>query len=118
MKIIDKGDNKILITNSGELLDILPFLPSTELNEKMNNQASELSEPKSSDEIDRRLFGMKKYILMTTYEGSRNTNMFKFAKFCVDFNLDVESELSGVNSMLTEPLSSRELNKIIRSAQR
>ena len=107
------------IVEKGELIDILPFIPETELREYVQKQVGRLNTPSSDDDISKRIYGIKKYFLNITSEGNRNMNLFKiyaFVKDISDHNRAVQ-ETAHFNSMLSDPVTESELRKITRNRQ-
>jgi len=112
-------DAIVFKNENGELFDVLPYLPDTELNEKTNTQLSKLKDIKiNDDELEKRINGMIRWTLSNTYEGNRNNNLFRLGMFVSDISDDielVERILHETNHKLDKPLNISELNKIIRS---
>ena len=104
-----------LYKNNGELFDAIPYLPDTDVNEITSNQLSNLEPPSGVDEIERRVYGISKWFLSNTYpNANRNENLFKCGMFLLDVGGDIE-KLHELNSMLSDPVNEREVNKVIKS---
>jgi hypothetical protein len=105
------------------MFDVIPFLPDTNVREVINKQINNFSyENYSSNEVERRIGGMIKWVLNTTYQGNRNNNLFKLGSFILDLTNDLDlaqTEVINVNSMLSEPISDKELrNTVLKSLER
>jgi len=105
--------------NEGELLDIRPFIPNSSEQEQTNNgltNYSKLVVPEDMDIAERRKHGMMKWILARATKGARDEMLFAYAMFIKDLGLDIEHNVTEINSLFQEPLTDREVIKIIRSA--
>jgi len=117
MTKITIGERTIIKNTKGELIDILPFIPETEKREYVQNQISNLKEPVDGDELDRRIYGIKRYYLnITIPNANRNSNMFKIFRFIKDIagHGRAVTEANDFNNMLSEPLEEREMKMITR----
>ena len=104
--------------NKVELFDPIPFLPETKVNELIEKQKASLEdlEPNDMDQIERRIYGIKKWFVNSTYQGNRVNNLFRLGSFVRDltnasYAMEVVYEM---NSMLSEPLKDSEIRKFIR----
>lgn len=107
-----------IYTNVGELLDPIPYLPETKVNELIEKQKASLEnvDVNDMDNIERRIYGIKKWFLNSTYKGNRVNNLFRVGSFVRDltnasYAMEIVYEL---NSMLAEPLKESEVRKFIR----
>ena len=109
--------------NQGWLFDIISYLPDTETRELVSKQIERFDEKNyDEDEVSRRIGGMIKWFLNSTYKGNRNINLFKLGSFVIDLTGDYERSVEEVikaNSMLEEPISEKELrNTVLKSLKR
>lgn len=89
-----------------ELLDVLPFIPRTSVNDKHIESQKELA---SLDNLER-------WFAQRMATGSRNNQMIKFALALVDGGLgllDVERAVKGFNAKLSDPLDEDELDSTV-----
>ncbi len=115
MREIKIGENKLLYLNeTEELFDVLVYLPDTLLREKLTKNL----EGADMKDYPKRIEGMFRYIVTTTYKGNRNHNIFRFAKFIKDLGEDIDKLTREVNSLIIEPLGEKELSKVIWSASK
>ena len=106
-----------IFTNEGLLFNISPLVPDTAKSEIMLPNLNQLNDEYSSDFVDeteRRLLGMKKYVLLNTSKGNRSVMLYNFACFCRDIGANAMNEVYGINSMLTDPLSDMELDTMLK----
>jgi hypothetical protein len=109
--------------NQGELFDVIPYLPDTNKRESIERQLVKFNEGDyNEDEVSKRIGGMVKWFLNSTYKGNRNINLFRLGSFILDLTNDLERSVEEVykaNSMLEEPISEKELrDTIIKSLKR
>ena len=93
------------------LLDVLPHIPDTILNEKIMTNLESIN----MDEVDARISGILRWFYRSTYNSNRNNNLFRLGKFVKDLGMNYEDILVEANSNLAEPKGEREMTKIIRS---
>ena len=115
--------NGEIYKNQGELFDVIPYLPDTDKRESIERQLVKFNEEDyDEDEVSKRIGGMVKWFLNSTYKGNRNTNLFRLGSFVLDLTNDLERSVEEVykaNSMLEEPISEKELrNTVIKSLER
>jgi len=115
--------NGEIYKNQGELFDVIPYLPDTETRELVSKQIERFDEKDyDGNEIDKRIGGMVKWVLNSTYKGNRNINLFRLGSFVVDLTGDYDravEEVVKANSMLEEPISEKELRgTILKSLKR
>lgn len=92
--------------NEGQLLDALPFIPSTSRNVEHNNAMKELQ---SLDNLER-------WFAHRIASGNRNNQMIKFALALVDSGMDlmeVTNKVHAFNKKLSNPLAKDEIDKTI-----
>jgi len=112
---------EVFTKSEGNLLDVRCCIPDTETQEKLFINIKDL-EGKSGTEVEKRLFGMQKFAIMSSVGAGgktllyRNNSMFRIAKFAKDAGLDYDKITRETNNMLYEPLPEREINNIIRKA--
>ena len=101
-----------LLENTGELFDILPFIPNTTKSEERIRKYSDQSN----------LDGLERWVLNTSEEGNRNNTLFRYGMILVDLGKDFNEiviALRDLNSKLTSPLDEAELNlTVINSVTR
>jgi len=101
----------------GELFDVIPYLPDTEVREIIEKQIEKFDEKDyDTDEVNRRIGGMIKWFINNTYQGNRSNNLFRLGSFIGDLTGSferIEEELYKANSMLSEPISEKELRKTV-----
>ena len=115
--------NGEIYKNQGELFDVIPYLPDTNKRESIERQLVKFNEGDyNEDEVSKRIGGMVKWFLNSTYKGNRNINLFRLGSFILDLTNDLERSVEEVykaNSMLEEPISEKELrDTIIKSLKR
>ena len=89
-----------------ELLDVLPFIPRTSINDKHMESQKELA---SLDNLER-------WFAQRIAMGNRNNQMIKFALALVDGGLgllEVERAVRGFNAKLSDPMEEDELDSTI-----
>jgi len=108
---------QIFKNQQGELFDVIPYLPDTEVREIIERQIEKFDEKDyDTDEVNRRIGGMIKWFINNTYEGNRSNNLFRLGSFIGDLTGSferIEEELYKANSMLSEPISEKELRKTV-----
>jgi len=105
--------NAKVYTNKASLLDIECCIPETEIAEKQLVKA----DAENIDDItaDKRIYGMIKYTIANAYKGNRNNALFRLYAFVKDLKPDEAGEITyRVNAMINDPLTEREIQKIIR----
>lgn len=94
--------NAQVITNSGKLLDVLPFIPKTtkEQNYKADRKPLE------------NLSNVERWFAARMVQGNRNNELFKYGALLLDSGMsldNVERQIIDFNSRLSDPLSEQEL---------
>ncbi len=111
---------QIFKNQQGELFDVTPYLPDTEVREIIEKQIERFDENEyNTDEINRRIGGMIKWFISNTYPSVRNQNLYRLGAFIGDLTGSYErikEELYKANSMLSEPISEKELRKTVLSS--
>lgn len=104
--------NATVITNDGELFDVLPFIPKTKKNEERKQFIEGTG---SMDKLERFFFNQSE-------EGNRNNVIFKYGAALIDAGYDLDTlvmKIKAFNAKLPKPLSEDELqNTVINSATR
>jgi len=107
----------IFKNQQGELFDVVPYLPDTDIRDVIEKQIEKFDESDYDiDEINRRIGGMIKWFINNTYPSVRNQNLFRLGSFIGDLTGSyerIEKELYKANSMLLEPVSEKELRKTV-----
>ena len=113
---------EIFKNQQGELFDVIPYLPDTEVREYIERQIDRFDEKDyDTDEINRRIGGMIKWFINNTYPSVRNQNLFRLGSFIGDLTGNyerIETEIYKANSMLSEPISEKELRKTVLQSLR
>jgi len=106
-----------VFTNVGTKLNAQAFIPETE----QGNHALEIlnklmdSGVDYEDEVERRVAGIKKWFVVNTATGSRNSNLYSAKKLLEEIGVhNVELVLFELNNLLSEPLSDKEVTSIAR----
>lgn len=95
-----------LYRNTGELFDVLPFIPKTKQNEKY------LSHVKSIGSIT----SLENWFINKINAGNRNNNLLKYALLLADNGNDLTTAISKIRELNTKiqyPLDNEEINKTI-----
>ena len=101
--------------NKAELLDVTHALPSTEAEEKIMPLIHQVLDDK---EIDKRISGMYRWVLSSTSDGNRNSNLFRFGMFVKEVGEDYDYHLRKINDMLTDGVSQKEIDVLIMSVHK
>ena len=95
--------NGTLIENqSGEVFNVLPFIPKTTQNEERKKVMVDLTG----------FSNLERWFITKTGLGNRNSQLIKFALLCVDQGYDYQATFSAVkqlNSKLQDPVSDKEI---------
>jgi len=103
---------QIIKNQSGSLFDPIPFLPETEVDEKIEAITEEID----NEEAKKRVNGMIRWVVANSIEGNRNNNLLRLGLFVLDLtgSKDItKSVILQANSQLSEPLDEREIRKTI-----
>jgi len=95
------------INESGNLLDVLPFIPKTTKNEYYKKSIKNLNDLSNIE---------RWFLLKINEEGNRNNYLIKYAMMLVDSNMvftDIENIIKQFNKKLQEPLSDNEIDNTI-----
>lgn len=112
-------DGEYWYNYGGTLLDIRPFIQNSSENLKTAISMQRYEDTVNDENLDLRIAGALKWLVSNTTAGNRNDNMFRMAAMLKDPSRidcqDWEAWTRRANTLLSEPLSERELNTIIRS---
>ena len=100
------NDKAQYISNDGELLDALKFIPRTSRNEQYQKEMSKIE---NMDNLER-------WFAQRMVQGNRNNLMFKYGMALVDSGLDfqeVEARVKKFNKQINSGLTEEELEKSI-----
>ena len=100
------NDKAQYISNDGELLDALKFIPRTSRNEQYQKEMSKIE---NMDNLER-------WFAQRMVQGNRNNLMFKYGMALVDSGLDfqeVETKVKKFNKQINSGLTEEELEKSI-----
>ena len=100
------NDKAQYISNDGELLDALKFIPRTSRNEQYQKEMSKIE---NMDNLER-------WFAQRMVQGNRNNLMFKYGMALVDSGLDfqeVEAKVKKFNKQINSGLTEEELEKSI-----
>ena len=103
---------KVIIKDSGELLDVRCCIPDTETANKIIPNLENLQAPTDDDELARRIYGMQKHTIISGVGGNRNNSIYALAKFLEQHGGDINI-CHETNQMLMEPLPDNEVQTII-----
>ena len=99
--------NAKVYANDGKLLNVLPFIPHTSVNDSYNDKCKNISD----------MGALEKWFLNEINDGAgRNNSLYRYAAILKDnsYNLaDIKDRVTDLNSKLQLPLSERELSDTI-----
>ena len=90
----------------GQLLDVLPFIPSTVRSEEFKQRALEHHD----------LDNLERWFISHTGSGNRNNNLLRYAMLRVDAGYQykaIKAALRGLNEKIDQPLSETELDTTV-----
>ena len=79
--------NAEVFINDGELLDVSPFMPDTDKNVTIKHLINDYqlqNKEVSDDEIEKRIYGMIKYAILTIEVGNLKNTIFRVWKFIME----------------------------------
>ena len=91
--------------NDGELLDVLPFIPSTSRNADHKKTMSKMRNQQSLDNLER-------WVIRTAKDGNTNNQLIKYALVLVDSSFgynEIYERVKNLNSKLSKSLSDAEI---------
>ena len=111
---IKKTNNNggIVIVNNGELFDVALCMPSTERSDSFMPKINDINNSFESGSMSKREAGYSKWFLLSTSEGNRHDKLTSAYYYFRDLGLDPVQKVSGLNSMLLNPMTEPEMKYI------
>jgi len=105
---------EVIIKQDGELIDVRCCLPETEVSKSVMPNIEKLNNVEDMDEVERRIHGMQKFVLMNAIHGNRNQMIYRLAKFIHEIGGDMNI-VNQTNAMISDPLPENEVRTILRN---